>query len=434
MRTEYNYDKVGRLTGISSSMGDIGYTYDRVGNRVTMIDHKGTHQYTYDRLYRLSKVMYPDASQAGYTYDGVGNRLTMSRGGGILPYSYNAANQLLNARDVGYEYDARGNMIKKIDAGGNATQYVYDMENRLRRIKYSDGRENKFAYDPVGRRIGKKGTNDEIVYYLHDGQNVLAEMDEYGKKKVKYTTGLGIDEMISMTQSGGNAYFFHQDGLGSTVNLSNSQGNKVAVYEYDVFGKVRSQTGSMHTPYLFTGRELDEESGLYYYRARYMDAAIGRFTAKDPILEPQSQTTLQYHASCGGVQVSTFIATLFFLLNSQQLNAYVYVQNNPVNLVDPAGLRSIIPQLWQVPAFKMGCYLGAVAAFSLCVYDCHSQDRKEDKCNNDKEDNKVKCLEGCADALEFTLKYICQIRTPEPTPSEPLPGYGGGGAGVGRGW
>ncbi len=321
VRTEYNYDKVGRLAEISSPMGDIGYTYDRVGNRVTMIDHEGTHQYTYDRLYRLSKAMYPDASQAGYTYDGVGNRLTMSRGGGIMHYSYNAANQLLKAGDVGYEYDARGNMIAQAD-DNDVVRYKYDLENRLVGINYPDGRENKFVYDPLGRRIVKQGNNG-VIRYLHDGENVLAEMDEYGEK-VRYTGGLEIDNLISMTQSGGNTHFFHQDGLGSTVNLSNSQGNKVSSYGYDIFGSIRSQSGSVHTPFLFTGRELDKESGLYYYRARYYEPEIGRFVQVDPV--KYSVINLYPYADSIGISFAT------------GFNFYAYTKNNPINFTDPLGL------------------------------------------------------------------------------------------------
>ncbi len=65
---------------------------------------------------------------------------------------------------------------------------------------------------------------------------------------------------------------------------------------------------SVRNPFRYTGREYDAESGLYYYRARYYDPALGRFLSEDPIgLE-------------GGI------------------NPYAYVGNDPVNNRDPSGL------------------------------------------------------------------------------------------------
>ena len=66
--------------------------------------------------------------------------------------------------------------------------------------------------------------------------------------------------------------------------------------------------GTVEQPYTYTGREFDAESGLYYYRARYYDATTGRFLQKDPL----------------GLDAG--------------INLYAYVDNNPVNLIDPHGL------------------------------------------------------------------------------------------------
>ncbi|KUG23353.1 rhs family protein [hydrocarbon metagenome] len=87
-------------------------------------------------------------------------------------------------------------------------------------------------------------------------------------------------------------------------------------YTYDSFGNI-TISGSISQPFTYTGREYDSETGMYFYRARYYDPKIGRFVTKDPI------------GFEGGI------------------NVYAYVENNPVNTVDPEGKQAprITPQI-----------------------------------------------------------------------------------------
>ena len=112
--------------------------------------------------------------------------------------------------------------------------------------------------------------------------------------------------MIDST-AGNAVYYYHFDGVGSVIALSDVNSVIVERYSYDVFGKP-SNTSDVNNPYLFTGRRYDDETGLYYYRARYYDYATGRFLQTDPV---------GYTAG---------------------LNLYSYVGNNPLNWVDPLGL------------------------------------------------------------------------------------------------
>jgi RHS repeat-associated protein len=120
----------------------------------------------------------------------------------------------------------------------------------------------------------------------------------------------GLD-LISATDGEGAQTYFQYDGLGSVTDLTDSAGNSVDSYSFDVFGTIRTQSGSSPHYWLFTGEQRDGDSGLYYLRARYYDPSTGRFVTQDPI---------------------------------PSLNRYPYVGNNPVNAIDPYGLFCIGPE------------------------------------------------------------------------------------------
>ena len=107
------------------------------------------------------------------------------------------------------------------------------------------------------------------------------------------------------------AYYYHFDGLGSVVALSNSNGDSCQSYEYSAYGQVAASDPNHPNPYMFTGRRFDIETGLYYYRARYYNPHIGRFMQTDPV---------GYSAG---------------------INWYAYCGNNPLNIMDPSGLRKV---------------------------------------------------------------------------------------------
>ena len=147
------------------------------------------------------------------------------------------------------------------------------------------------------------------------------------------------------------------------VALSNSAGNVVESYTYDVFGEP-SGTGSVGNPYFFTGRRLDTETGLYYYRFRYYKPDLGRFLQTDPLsMLLQTISTSQaarenafskypyISARTAGEFLHTDAIGRFLrnelkgsLMQTAQygfyidLNLYTYCGNNPLVFIDPYGL------------------------------------------------------------------------------------------------
>ncbi|MFH1492917.1 MAG: FG-GAP-like repeat-containing protein [Candidatus Omnitrophota bacterium] len=299
--SSYAYDLASRLVSLDS----YSYTYDNAGNRLTMTDSDGTHNYTYDDIYRLTNASHPQPENPAenYAYDSVGNRNPTN-------YTYDDANRLLEDDEYTYSYDDNGNLTSKTNKSTlQITTYTYNLENQLIRINFPNLTSAQYTYDGLGRRI-EKNVNGTITRYVYDNEDIIAEYDGINTLRAKYLHGPGIDEPLRV-ERGGGVYWYHVDGLGSITELTDSTGIVVPTYLYDSFGNIKAKTGSLINPYTYTGRELDLESGFYYYRARYYDAAIGRFLQEDPV---------------SGIMISP-----------QTLNLYPCVSNNPINFIDPFG-------------------------------------------------------------------------------------------------
>jgi RHS repeat-associated protein len=135
--------------------------------------------------------------------------------------------------------------------------------------------------------------------------------------QVKYITVGGLP--VATRIVGGihaGIYYLHADHLGSLQALTNASGQGIQRLTYKPYGETFSNTGSVDfEQHRFTGQELDSETGLYFYHARYYNPTLGRFLSPDPVVPGAS--------------------------NPQSLNRYSYVGNNPVNLIDPSGHFSL---------------------------------------------------------------------------------------------
>ncbi len=294
----YAYDLVSQLLSITNLPTTIAntYTYDNVGNRLSLTDNNGLHSYTYDNVYRLINSTNPNEA---YNYDPVGNRNPITQ-------TYDSGNRLLEDDTYIYTYDLDGNMTSKVKkAGGETTTYNYNSEDQLIGI-VTPTQTISYKYDALGRRI-EKNVSGTITRYIYDGEDIIQELDQDNQIIATYTHGPGTDEPICLEKNS-QKYYYISDGLGSITALVDSNGNIAQTYRYDSFGNIINSSGTITQPFTYTGREYDSETGLYYLRARYYDAKIGRFLQEDPIW---------------GV------------------NAYSYCNNNPINWTDPLGLWSI---------------------------------------------------------------------------------------------
>jgi RHS repeat-associated protein len=278
------------------------YTYDPAGNRNSKTNYLNgvTENYTYDPLYELTQVTQAGSTTESYSYEAAGNRLSSL---GMPSYQYNASNELTVSSAGSYTYDNNGNTLT--DAQGRS--FTWDIENRLTQAVNPGIGTTTFRYDPFGRRIQKYSPLG-VTNYVYDRMNLLTEIDNAGNLFLRYTQGASVDEPLSELSAGASS-FYELDGLGSVTSLSVATGVLANKYSYDSFGKVTTLGGTLSNELQFTGREFDHETGLEYYRARYYDPIIGRFTNEDP-----------------GA----------FDLKSP--NLYLYVTNSPIDLVDPSGL------------------------------------------------------------------------------------------------
>jgi RHS repeat-associated protein len=171
-----------------------------------------------------------------------------------------------------------------------------------------------YAYDVDDQRVSK--TVDGVVenYYL-DGNQIAFVTDGGGNETEHYLYGLNVDQVLAADSATGMLWAL-ADRLGSIDTLTDADGTVVESRTYDSFGNLLSTTPNSQLPtpnfrYGYTGRELDLESGLDYYRARYYDAAVGRFISVDPMGFGAGDT-----------------------------NLYRYVGNNSTNATDPSGMIS----------------------------------------------------------------------------------------------
>jgi len=161
--------------------------------------------------------------------------------------------------------------------------------------------------------LGPKSKPGEGVYRYEGASKSLVYVNQYFEKNLstsEVTTHYYLGGKEIAFRKGSTLEYLHTDHLGSTSVTTNTSGPQVSKVAYFPFGGTRYQNGDLGFDKMFTGQRLDR-TGLYYYNARYYDAAMGRFISPDTIVPNPT--------------------------DPQSLNRYSYCRNNPLFYIDPTG-------------------------------------------------------------------------------------------------
>ena len=342
----YGYNANDWIVSLEHSLGvtriaGFGHAYDNEGNKRfeekrldTANSQMKSEAYQYDTIYRVidyrvgtlsgSTVPVP-STQTQYSLDPVGNWNVKTKDTIPELRTHNAVNELTAINAAPLAYDNSGNLTED-----TLYRYAYDEENRLMAVtrKSDAALVGHYLYDALARRVQKianpAGTAT-TTRYCYDSARIVEEQSASGATQATYVYGNYIDEVLNMDRSAVQ-YFYHQNALWSVEAITDGTASVVERYGYDAYGLpavtngagvavAPNAWGTAHSaignPWMFTGRQDDEETGLYFYRARYYDPGKGRFLQRDP---------LGY---------------------MDGLNLYEYVRSNPINKVDPSGLETI---------------------------------------------------------------------------------------------
>jgi RHS repeat-associated protein len=328
---------------VPRTLYDGSYTFDAVGNlktRVRKVQAEGAllaktlnETYTYDQLNRLTLVAPTGMTNVAVAYDINGNITNKT---GVGAYTYGSAtvgpHAVKSTTNETYTYDAVGNMT-----GSNATGTAND-----RTVQYNTSRvptritkgtaTTKFSYGPDRKRYKREdisGTTTTKTIYV--GNVELISVNGAAPKTKRYIgSSIVVNDTPGSSTPGGNNPATHEelalitDHLGSTVAIGKANDAGFLKQEdYDAFGVRRSAwsltelvaadktTLNALTTHGFTGHEMIDGVGLVHMNGRVYDPKLGRFMSADPFITE--------------------------LDNSQNMNRYSYVYNNPLSAIDPSG-------------------------------------------------------------------------------------------------
>ncbi len=398
----YSFDKVGNVASYKNAASNYttsqSYSYDGL---YQLTGAKGTTSYNPDWSYsrdREDPAPYTSTYEQTWRFDNIGNMKSkysatkdngLRHGSSDLDYSFQYhylagyAHRTERADNMYYTYDANGNITsERRDRASTLAELKRDIEkaddiytlnygialdnqpsveteeysrtyiwNERNLLKYSveGSLVVSYRYGEDGQRAIKSSVEGETLYF-----NNLWQMSStvlgWRQSKHIYVGGTRIatknnwwnDETTEYEQY--NTYWYHADHLGSAQLVSDYAGKEYERIEYTPYGELwieKVRNGFEALPLRFTGKEMDSETGLYYYGARYLDPKYSRWLSTDPALgdyipgapiNDEVRKQNQNLPGMGGV------------FNTINASLYHYAGNNPVRYTDPDG-RDIIQLL-----------------------------------------------------------------------------------------
>ena len=355
----YAYDTQGNLSVLTYPDGkELEYSYDKNGNVILVTDWENREtRFSYDKNGRLVRTERADGSTESRSYDKAGQLLQIkdtAKDGRLitdLSYSYNengnieqirdknagtagmksktetmtydAVNRLISYNGKAVSYDTDGNMLYG-PLNGQMASFTYDCRNRLIRTETDSGEVTKYLYDAENNRIGiikNAGTEQEsrTGYVVDRTSGELTQILQSRTEEAAKSADVGITTYLYagnrlLAEDGEEYLTYHFNNVGSTTAVTDKSGNIKYRYAYSVYGELlKGNYGEVL--FLYNGQYgvQSDDSGLYYMRARYYNAAIKRFINQDTVT--------------GSIE------------SSQSLNRYAYVEGNPVSYLDPFGLE-----------------------------------------------------------------------------------------------
>ena len=307
------YDNKGRITATGYSYGSEHFTYDGDG-QLTRVDN-GTNADRYTAAYSYD-------SRGNVTsknvYDYTRNETITSAPNETTTFAY--ANYgwkdlLVAVNGVELTYDENGNVLTYGDR-----EYSWNTGRHLESI--TDGNnEYSYTYDESGIRTSKT-VNGVTTYYNTSNGVILSQTDGTNTMYFQYdTNGTPLGFIYNGTQ-----YLYMTNQMGDVISITDAQGNELAEYEYDEWGKlILTRAGNQSNesianinPIRYRGYYYDTETGYYYLQSRYYDPSICKFINSDiPEIAGMSK----------GISAGT--------------NLFAYCNNEPVNQKDPTGTVAI---------------------------------------------------------------------------------------------
>jgi RHS repeat-associated protein len=312
LRLDYGYNAVHDRTyeryGASGSSGD-AFEYDKARRLTVAWMGSSTPSSPSGNAY---------VKKIEYNMDDDGNRTSVvttvyQQSPTTVSYTDNNLNQYTAVGSASPSYDANGNQT---DNGTHTFKYNY--KNLICEVRTTSGNAlvANYYYDALGRRIEKVVAGGITERYVYSGLETVCTYDGSNSWKQDFVFGQGIDEVLMLSQADVLDYdsdqntsevtrsFYHRNALGSVLDITAMDQAVEVSYRYDPYGVPtitrNSQAQSsdpLQQPWAYTSRLRDEETALYYYRAREYDGQVGRFLARDPELYRVGNSLYEYVAS-----------------------------------------------------------------------------------------------------------------------------------------